>query len=116
MRKTITNAIAPTVGKGLMPTGISTSNVTTRAMVTGIALLAILALSLAGLTASASVFANSSKPAWTASASPQVCNALDVVMLQGFYPNTSLSSKIAARPGVATIDALDTYSTTPTLA
>jgi hypothetical protein len=36
-------------------------------------------------------------------------------MLQGFYPNTSLSSKIASRPGVATVDALDTYSTTPTL-
>jgi hypothetical protein len=51
----------------------------------------------------------------SAPASPRTCNALDVAMLQGFYPNTSLSSKIAARPGVATVDAFDTYSTTPSL-
>jgi hypothetical protein len=73
-------------------------------------------LNILGFTNSVSAFASSSTPRLSALASPpQVCNALDIAMLEGFYPN-ALSGQIAGISGVASVDTFDTYATTPTLA
>lgn len=129
MTQTTTRAVPENAGKlprltatvkDKSTTGMISAVTIVRGLGWGIALafVAILSLlNLLGFTKSVSASASNTTPHLSALASPpQVCNALHVAMLEGFYPNSGLTGQIGGRPGVASVVGFDTYATTPTLA